>query len=356
MTGFVSIVLAALISLATTGHAAPSGSETAASPGKPWIGVRANHLVGRDGRPVRLLGVNRSGTEYACRQGTGIFEGPSDATSIEAIASWDADAVRVPLNESCWLGINGVPPEYSGAAYRQAIVEWVARLEEGGMNVILDLQFAAPGAHQAEEIIPMPDADHAPAFWHSVATTFAGDRGVVFDLYNEPHGVDWRCWELGCRVKDPKVGTYEAVGMARLVKVVRATGARQPIMLSGMNYAHNLSEWEAFLPTDPRHALVASIHTYDFAPCLNACRAGLAKIARRHPVVAGEIGETDCAHGYIEGFMGWADQHGVSYLGWAWDAHHGWTCTGGPSLIKNYDGAPTKYGIGLREHLLALHK
>ena len=71
-------------------------------------------------------------------------------------------------------------------------------------------------------------------------------------------------------------------------------------------------------------------------------------------MVAAEIGETDCGHAYIDGFMDWADQHGVSYLGWAWDAHHGWTCTGGPSLIRNYEGAPTKYGIGLREHLRGL--
>jgi hypothetical protein len=316
--------------------------------------VQGNRLVNRQGRPVRLLGVNRSGTEYSCQQGTGIFEGPTDAASIEAIASWGANAVRVPLNESCWLGINGIQPEYAGAAYRAAIVEWVTRLEEGGMYVILDLQFAAPGTRQAEEIIPMPDADHAPAFWNSVARTFENDRAVIFDLYNEPHEVDWHCWEYGCRVEDEKAGTYEAVGMRRLIKVVRATGARQPIMLSGINYAHNLTRWESYLPPDPRHAEVASIHTYDFAPCLSACRGGLAQIAERHPVVSGEIGETDCGHTYIDGYMDWADRHGVSYLGWAWDAHHGWTCTGGPSLIRNYEGAPTKYGIGLREHLRSL--
>jgi endoglucanase len=316
--------------------------------------VQGNHLVDQAGHPVRLLGVNRSGTEYSCQQGNGIFQGPTDAASIEAIRSWDADAVRVPLNESCWLGINGVPPEYSGAAYRAAIGEFVTRLEEAGMYVILDLQFAAPGTRQAEEIIPMPDADHAPAFWNSVARTFENDRSVVFDLYNEPHEVDWHCWEYGCRVEDEKVGNYEAVGMRRLIKVVRATGARQPIMLSGINYAHNLTQWEANLPPDPRHAEVASIHTYDFAPCLTACRQGLAQIAASHPVVSGEIGETDCGHSYIDGYMGWADRHGVSYLGWAWDAHHGWTCTGGPALIRNYDGAPTKYGVGLREHLRSL--
>jgi endoglucanase len=322
----------------------------------PWIGVHGNRLVTREERPVRLLGVNRSGTEYACQQGTGFFQGPSDVASIEAIKSWDANAVRVPLNESCWLGTGGVPAEYSGGAYRREIEGYVGRLEEAGMYVVLELQFAAAGEGPAEGIIPMPDAAHAPAFWHSVARTFLRDRSVVFDLYTEPHNVSWHCWEYGCQVEDEAGVTYQATGMRRLVKVVRSTGARQPLMLSGINYAHNLREWESYLPPDPRHAEVASIHTYDFAPCLTLCRQGLAVIAERHPVVAGELGESDCGHTYIDSFMSWADRHSVSYLGWAWDAHHGWTCTGGPSLIRDYDGTPTKYGIGLRDHLRALRR
>ena len=56
----------------------------------------------------------------------------------------------------------------------------------------------------------------------------------------------------------------------------------------------------AHLPADPLRALVASNHTYDFASCVGRCRAALARIARTHPVVSGEIGEGDCAHGYID--------------------------------------------------------
>jgi hypothetical protein len=350
VTGFVSLLLALLVGLSSAGtHSSSAESE-------PWVGVKGSRLVNRDGRPVRLLGVNRSCTEYSCQQGNGIFQGPSDAASIAAIAAWGVNTVRVPLNESCWLDLAGVPAEYSGAAYRRAIVGWVKRLEEGGMYVVLDLQFAAPGGQQAKSIVPLPDADHAPSFWRSVASTFRDDRSVLFDLYTEPHDVSWDCWEYGCRLEGEGVGTYQAVGMARLVRAVRSTGARQPIVLSGIDYAHDLREWETHLPPDPRHAEVASIHTYDFAPCLSTCRRGLAGIAERHPVLAGELGETDCGHTYIDDFTSWADRHHVSYLGWAWDAHRGWTCRNGPSLIRDYDGAPTEYGIGLRNHLRALDR
>ncbi len=85
----------------------------------PWIGVRGNHLIDGRGETVRLLGVNRSGAEYECVEGDGIFDGPTDRASIRAMKSWHINAVRLPLNESCWLGINGVDPALSGATYRQ---------------------------------------------------------------------------------------------------------------------------------------------------------------------------------------------------------------------------------------------
>lgn len=328
-----------LLTTAPLGHAAR------------WIGVRDNQLVDGRGRVVRLLGVNRSGTEYSCQQGYGFFDGPSDAASIRVMKRWRINAVRVPLNETCWLGINGIAPGLGGVAYQATIRAWIDRLERAGLYVILDLHVAAPGAFQATGIIPMADADHAPDFWASVAAAYRDDRAVLFDLYNEPHYVGWGCWEHGCTLRDERVGSYRAAGMRELVAAVRSTGARQPLLLGGVGWARNLDRWLAHLPPDPVGALVASNHTYNFAACFAACRADLARIARRHPVVTGE---GDCRHGYIDDYMPWADRHGVSYLGWTWNAHGGWTCRNGPTLIRDYDGTPTGFGIGFREHLRQL--
>jgi len=65
--------------------------------------------------------------------------------SIAAIAAWKTNAVRVPLNETCWLAINGVAPAYSGDNYRQAISDFVARLNRAGLIVILELHWSAAG-------------------------------------------------------------------------------------------------------------------------------------------------------------------------------------------------------------------
>ena len=83
--------------------------------------VSGNLLLGGNGQPVALHGVNRSGTEYACIQGWGMFDGPNSAASVAAMASWHINFVRVLLNEDCWLGINGVKRAYGGARYRRAI-------------------------------------------------------------------------------------------------------------------------------------------------------------------------------------------------------------------------------------------
>ena len=66
--------------------------------------------------------------------------------------------------------------------------------------------------------------------------------------------------------------------------------------------------------------------------------------------MAGEIGENDCASGYVTGLTDWLDRHQVSYLGWTWNT---WNCGSGPSLISSCDGTPTAFGAGIRAYFLA---
>ena len=203
---------------------------------------------------------------------------------------------------------------------------------------------------------PMADAAHSPAFWASVATYFKRDPGVLFDLYNEPNSIGWRCWKSGCTVSTTD-GAYKAVGMQALVASVRRTGATQPILLGGLDYSSDERQWRAYEPSDPARSLVVSFHTYNSTYCdTPSCWAAeLNPLAKRAPVVAGEVGEYDCATGYTDAFMAFADRASISYLGWAWDAiaPGGWSCSS-PSLIDDYNGTPSPEGAALHDHLAHL--
>ena len=342
----------------------PLASPGAAVPAFTALRVSGNRLVTGpgSGRTVQLRGVSRSGTEYACIQGWGFFDSPhpdriDSRAMIAAMVSWDIDVVRVPLNEDCWLGL-GVPAGRGGRPYRTIIERYVHALNAAHLYVILDLHWAAPGRVKADSQLPMADADHAPAFWRSVAGAFLHDHDLIFDLYNEPYGISWSCWLRGCRVAaSGDVPAYRAAGMQQLVDAVRSTGATQPLMLGGLGYANDLSGWLAHEPHDRRHDLIASEHSYGtLSPCTGGCLAAVVSTRRRVPVVFGELGETDCGTGYIDRMMRFADDHGIGYLGWAWDTTSpgGWTCSGGPALITSYDGTPTAYGVGFRNHFRAL--
>jgi hypothetical protein len=329
----IGVLLAAL--LLGVGPATVSLSNAAAD-AQPGLHVAGNKLVNDAGDDVDLLGVNRPGTEYACAQGWGIFDGPSDATSIASIASWDVDAVRVPLNEDCWLGIN-VPTAYSGATYRSAIQSYVASLNAEGLEVILDLHWSAPGTTPALQQEPMPDADHSPAFWSSVAAAFRGDANLAFELYNEPHGVSWNCWRNGCAMS----GGWRSAGMQELLDVVRSAGANQPVLVDGLDYANDLSGFLSHPLDDPDHAVVAAFHVYSWSACSTArCwRQSVLPVADRYPVIATETGENDCSGSFVSQFFNWARVHGISTVVWAWTDNEG--CE---SLITDYAGDPTAYG------------
>jgi hypothetical protein len=78
---------------------------------------------------------------------------------------------------------------------------------------------------------------------------------------------------------------------------------------------------------------------------------GLGTVAMNVPVLTGEMGEQDCATGFINGYMTWADSKGISYLGWAWNTQN---CNSFPALITATDGSPTAFGQGLKVHLAAM--
>jgi endoglucanase len=343
----------------------PPTSPPPATGAAPALHVSGNKLLTAAGATYRLLGVNRASGEFACVQGKGMWDSATpDQASVDAMKAWNIHAVRIPLNEECWNGTNGTP---NGTTYQQAVKDYVALLVANGINPIVEMHWnygvytgnsSACSDATATCQKAMPDAQYAPTFWTGVANAFKGNNAVVFDLFNEPYPdaaanwdatAAWKCWRDGGTCTG--IG-YQVAGMQSLVNTVRSAGASNVIMLGGVAWSNDLSQWLTYKPTDSTGNLMAAWHTYNFNSCSStSCWDDqIAKVAAQVPVHAGEIGQNSCAHDYIDQVMAWADAHGVGYTAWTWNP---WGCSGGNVLITSYDGTPTStYGEGFKAHLL----
>jgi hypothetical protein len=384
-----NIVVASWLAIAVAaGAVACASASEAATRSAPTIRVQGRRLVDGAGRVVQLRGVNRAAFESRCTyDDMGFADGPVDQASVTAMRSWRINVVRLTLNEDCWLGINGLPLGGDAAGYRRAVVAYVSLLRRNGLYVMPVVEEFGPGAERSTEIDYMPDRSHMPAFWRSLAASFKSDRGIIFDPvtevgmaeWNNPHPDppgQWACWLHGCTIDSTYKGAprYAAVGLQSLVSTIRSTGARQPIILGGIDYNADLSQLLTHLPADPEHQLVASAHVYDFTAGKGVdamFRTQLEPIAKKMPVILGELGERSCDSGtaaYTHHVLGLIDAERrkgnvFGVLEWVWNAKttspDSWHCPtgpngeGGPVLIRSYDGTPSVMGSVFRDWTLS---
>lgn len=353
------------------------------------VRVVGNHLVDGAGNMLLLHGADLSGTEFACDQGGtptnrgwSIYGGqPIDQlATYQAMAAWHINAVRVPLNEDCWLNINGVSAAYGGAAYQNAIAGEVSAIHGAGLYAILDLHWSAAGPYAADGQQPMADADHSIAFWQSVAAAYKSDSAVIFDLYNEPFlygsyfqnaGQDaWACWLNGCGLNTlltygqlgPTGSTtpyqisymWNTAGMQQLVGAIRQAGATQPILVNGLDWANDDSGWLAHTPIDPANQVIAGWHSYPGEVCATTTcwNQTIAPLALQLPVLVGETGDSSSGpETYLPTFLPWADSNGLSYFAWTWNV---WGDSNNV-MISSWSGTPTSgEGAFYQSHLAAL--
>ena len=377
------IVLAVVVVLVSAGALYAAMREPLTALGAPETGaahpvVEGNRIVdARSGREFVPRGVNWSSFEYACAQGWGysaldtLVARDPYTTEAEMIAAWGGNTVRLPLNQDCWLGTRGAPvsdqyEERTVEGYRDEVRRFVTALNRAGMVVILDLHSRKRIGQPEFGNLAMPDSE-AIAFWTSVAGEYAGNPSVMFDAFNEPYSrynasgtrflfdLTWKCWrDGGCEApfeddQTASVGqvTYPVQGMATVVETIRATGAEQPVLLGGLDYANDLSHWLEFAPDDDQ--LVAAFHSYDFKECSTKdCWEGIVgRLADSVPVLTSELGADRPREGYVARYLAWADDHNLGALFWVWADHPGDPM----ALVAGERGRPTAYGKAARAWL-----
>jgi aryl-phospho-beta-D-glucosidase BglC (GH1 family) len=337
-TGFAALTL---------GFAAP----VAAADMSP-LTVSDNHVV-RNGAPFNFYGVNRDSLEWGATNWYGCGgDGHFSDADFAHIAAWDATAVRIPLSQADWLG------RRCWFNYAGMVDAAVKAANAHGMYAILDLHWTdvqgeAPcdwSCGSGEQ--RMPDADSV-TFWKQVAARYAGDPGVIFELFNEPHYVSWPCWRSGgCQVPADADGsgdgasthpTYTAVGMQTLYDAIRLTGAQNLVLVSGLDWAYDLSGVDSGYALNGTNIVYAT-HVYTaWHNTVADWDRHFGAVAQHHPVAVTEFGSTDCSTPRTQALLQYlyapdgvaADR--ISWTMWGWNSPG--DCSQ-PSIISDWNGTP----------------
>ncbi|HUO57372.1 MAG TPA: glycoside hydrolase family 5 protein [bacterium] len=347
----------------------------------PQLHVSGNQIQTDTGCSVRLKGVNVDGLEFdsSGNQGPGIAN-----TAAESVTAWGANIVRIPLNQDWWFGCGG-----GGANYQTIVDNVVNFCNANNVYVLLDLHWSGRqtgatdpcgtgwGSDSSTKQQYMPD-DNSVTFWTSVATRYANNPSVLFDIYNEPYDYDGNGWSIW---RDGGTGTsysFHTPGMQALLSTIRGTGANNVLVVGGVDYAYDLTGLVngscggvpcALTDTAGGQGVIYASHIYPWkgsSPWIPA--NGDQKIspaAAYYPVFIGEFGEGNAQGATVAGYspnpdtngtwdqtlLQWMDgtnSAGYAFNGTAWDMHPG----SSPILISNWSFTPTTWhGVPVKNWL-----
>jgi len=374
------------------------------------IYVEGNKFRNGQGEVIQLRGVNLMGMEYTAIGGWW----PQDPffTVVEstwpALHDWHVNSIRIPLNETSYLGIKCIKaftgPAYNksgevqesdpGHNYRARLREVVDRATKEGLYIILDMHLSAPSDPQnqvdnvsaqcATDANPLPDADHAIAFWTDLASAYKNYPNVIFELFNNPYIDQWRYFkgsktEAWKALRDGTVVNsylplwptrkkhlWRSVGVQQLIDVIRATGATNVILQGSLSKSADIESWTTYKALDPIGQTAATWHAFPRidlqrehacyiypSPWCDERAYSYAQLIldQNFPVVVTEFGDDNMpgtvGAPFASSLLPHLDSMGISYLAWTFTV----TTMKKNQLIKDNLGTPTDgYGQYVKEH------
>ncbi len=331
-------------------RAAPQVPPAPADKLPPELHVDGNQILNADGQAVWLQGVSIPSMGWSAG-GENILE------SVQvAIDDWNANTIRLPLKEHFWYG-KGKWQKDGGAAYRQLVEDVVNLAGSQGVYVVIDLhRFRAPKQVHAD-------------FWREVALIYRNHPAVMFELFNEPHDVSWNVWKNGGFVhtgknsddvvaerKDELEG-FESVGMQALVDAVRLAGARNIVIVGGLDWSYDISGILNGYAIDDHggNGVVYSTHVY---PWKNKWQSKFMRTAEQHPIFIGECGASkermpfippeqhEEAETWVPDFLGLVQKHKYHWTAWSFHPR------ASPCLLVDWEYTPTPYwGVHAKQAL-----
>lgn len=248
--------------------------------------------------------------------------------------------VRIPMTASSWLGVNTSASAENMARYpnldqqyQKYIKDLVDVYTTYGIVTILDLHWTDDDTDNAGFAGKSPT--NCVNFWDSVASTFADNTMVFFELYNEPHRIDVASWMSG---------SDTVSGMLEMLAAVRKHSSN-PVIIAG--YGGYAYDSDSLVQIDQQLGSEKNV-MYNFHPYMGPNQAGDSKKCAQNfetyakkvldgtdkPVIITEFGQScnpthgaaeECSAeydgktmGYDETILTIADKYGLSWMPWAW--------------------------------------
>ncbi len=308
--------------------------------------VQGNQILNTQNEPIWLQGVNVVSLEFSLK-GEKVLK-----STLVAVDEWKANCIRLPVKEEYWFG-RAAGQKDGGSGYRELVDQVVTLVANRGKYVVLDLhRFRAPKAEHVE-------------FWKDAAAKYREHPTVLFDLFNEPHGTTWEVWRDGGFVAEEKKAAdedafltpeerakkkqgFESVGMQKLIDTVRDAGAKNIVIVGGLDWAYDLSGIAKGFEVKEKggNGIVYSTHIY---PWKRDWAGKVLLIAEKHPIFIGEVGADinkmsfipaeaqEDPYTWVPDMLGLIQKHKFHWT--AFSFHPKAT----PVMIKGWDYTPTPF-------------
>ncbi len=299
--------------------------------------TQGNKLLNAQDKVVVLHGVDLPSLEWTNR-------GDHVHRSLRAaITQWHCRIIRIPTSVNRWFG--QMPGQsHGGRVYRHILDQLIQYAARHHVYVVLDLHWndmdrssGDLGQHR------MPDHS-CVRYWRLAARRYMDYPNVFYDLYNEPHGINWITWRDGgvCTGETKTtVVTYRAVGMQRLYDVVRNAGANNIVIIGGTSWAYDdfgITHGYAIAGKN----IVYDCHVYPWKP---RWKHSFELAAKSVPVIFDEFGGTGSQLAFGRKVIAYAAAHHISWCAWSFHTE------AGPVLIKNWHYQPSAFGAMIKKAL-----
>jgi endoglucanase len=306
--------------------------------------VEGNKVLTKDGKEIMLKGLNIDSLQWNPK-GERVLR-----NAIVAVEDWKANLLRLPVKEDYWFGREAGQTD-GGLAYRTLVDNFITIAANRGAYTMLDLhRFRAPKNEHIE-------------FWKDAATKYKNNPAVIFEVFNEPHGISWEVWQKGGFVADKEKPAdedaflspeekakntkgFHSPGVQALINTIRETGAKNIVIAGGLDWSYDLSGIAKGYTLDQKggNGLMLSTHIYAGK---RDWQNKVLVVADKYPIIVSEFGANtkkfefmpaasqEDAETWVPKIFGFIDKYKLHYTAFSFHPKSG------PHLLQDWDYTPT---------------